>query len=129
MLEKNASQLSPSRVINIGSIDGLRVPKLETYSYSSSKAALHHLSRHLASHLAPRFITVNTVAPGPFQSKMMKTTLENFHDIIVDGVPLKRLGEPEDMAAVCIYLSANSGKYVTGALITVDGGSVVSSKI
>ena len=76
-LEVAASDTDPARVINIGSIDGLQVPALETYSYSASKAAVHHMSRVLAKKLAPKRITVNAIAPGPFKSKMMAATLEN----------------------------------------------------
>jgi NAD(P)-dependent dehydrogenase (short-subunit alcohol dehydrogenase family) len=112
----------PARVINIGSIDGLVPPMLETYAYSSSKAAVHHLTRHLARRLAPE-ITVNAVAPGPFESKMMAATLDQFGDAIRDSNPLKRIGEPEDMAGVALYLGSRAGAYLTGAVIPVDGGT------
>jgi NAD(P)-dependent dehydrogenase (short-subunit alcohol dehydrogenase family) len=111
----------PARVINIGSIDGLTVPLLETYAYSTSKAALHHLTRHMARRLAPE-ITVNAVAPGPFESKMMAATLERFGDAIRASNPLRRIGEPEDMAGVAIYLASRAGAYLTGTVIPVDGG-------
>jgi NAD(P)-dependent dehydrogenase (short-subunit alcohol dehydrogenase family) len=124
MLERGARPGDPARVINIGSIDGLRVPFLETYAYSASKAAVHHMTRVLAVHLAPR-ITVNAVAPGPFESKMMAVTLERFKDAIVASCPLGRIGEPEDMAGVAIYLSSRAGAYVTGQVIPVDGGITV----
>ena len=78
---------------------------LETYAYSSSKAAVHHLTRVLAQRLAPK-ITVNAVAPGPFESKMMAETLERFRDAIVAACPMGRIGEPEDMAGVAIYLAS-----------------------
>src|SRR6516225_7293294 len=112
----------PARVINIGSIDGLRVPEFPTYSYSASKAGLHQLTRVLARELGPRHITVNAVAPGPFESKMMAATLETFGDAIADAAPLKRIGRPDDMAGVAIYLASRAGAYVTGAVIPVDGG-------
>jgi NAD(P)-dependent dehydrogenase (short-subunit alcohol dehydrogenase family) len=121
-LEKAATAADPARVINVGSIDGLHVPALETFAYSSSKAAVHHLTRVLARQLAPRHVTVNAVAPGPFQSKMMAATLERFHDAIVASCPLGRIGEPEDMGGVAIYLASRAGAYLTGAVIPVDGG-------
>lgn len=122
MLEKAAKPGDPARVINIGSIDGIQVPMLDTYAYSASKAAVHHMSRVLAIKLAARNITVNAVAPGPFESKMMAVTLERFKDAIVGSCPLGRIGEPEDMAGIAIYLASKAGAYVTGAVIPVDGG-------
>jgi len=120
-LERAVRPGDPARVINIGSIDGLQAPLLETYSYSASKAAVHHLTRVLAHKLAPR-ITVNAIAPGPFESKMMHETLERFRDAIVGSCPLGRIGEPDDMAGAAIYLASRAGAYLTGAVIPVDGG-------
>jgi len=122
LLERAARPGDPARIINIGSIDGLHVPVLETYAYSSSKAAVHHLTRVLAHQLASRGITVNAIAPGPFESKMMAATLERFRDVIVGSCPLGRIGEPEDMAGTAIYLASRAGAYLTGAVIPVDGG-------
>ena len=121
-LEAAASPEDPARVINVGSIDGIQVPALETYAYSTSKAAVHHLTRVLAKRLAPQRITVNAIAPGPFESKMMAATLRSFGDAIVASCPLQRIGTPEDMAGVAIYLASRAGAYVTGAVIPVDGG-------
>ena len=121
LLRARADAEDPSRIINIGSVDGLRAPEMETFSYSASKAAVHHLTRHLARHLAPT-ITVNAVAPGPFESKMMAATLDAFGDAIKASVPLKRIGRPDDMAGVALYLASRAGAYVTGAVIPVAGG-------
>ncbi len=120
-LEAAGTDDDPARVINIGSIDGIRVPILETYSYSASKAAVHQLTRHLAKRLAPR-VTVNAIAPGPFQSKMMAATLEAFGDEIASQAPMKRIGRPDDMAGAAIFLASRAGAYLTGAVIPVDGG-------
>jgi NAD(P)-dependent dehydrogenase (short-subunit alcohol dehydrogenase family) len=121
-LRAAATPDDPARVINIGSIDGLRAPALPTYAYSASKAGLHHLTRVLARELGPRQITVNAVAPGPFESKMMAATLAAFGDQIAAASPLGRIGRPDDMAGVAVYLASRAGAYVTGAVIPVDGG-------
>jgi NAD(P)-dependent dehydrogenase (short-subunit alcohol dehydrogenase family) len=112
----------PARVINVGSIDGLRVPPMPTYAYSASKAGLHHLTRVLARELGPRHITVNAVAPGPFESKMTAALLDQYREAAVAAAPLRRIGRPEDMAGVVVYLASRAGAYVTGAVIPVDGG-------
>jgi NAD(P)-dependent dehydrogenase (short-subunit alcohol dehydrogenase family) len=122
LLEAAGTADDPARVINVGSIDGLRVPELPTYSYSASKAGVHQLTRVLARELGPRHITVNAVAPGPFESKMMAATLAEFGDEIAASSPLGRIGRPDDMAGVAIFLSSRAGAYVTGAVIPVDGG-------
>ncbi|MCP3987424.1 MAG: SDR family oxidoreductase [bacterium] len=122
LLRKAAAAEDPARVINIGSIDGISPPDLETYAYSSCKAGLHHLTRVLAKRLAREDITVNAVAPGPFQSKMMAATLDQFGDHIRASNPRGRIGEPSDMAGVALFLASRAGAYVTGTVIPVDGG-------
>ena len=122
LLEKGGRPGDPARVINIGSIDGLRVPQFESYAYSASKAAVHHLTRALAVRLAAHGVTVNAIAPGPFESKMMAETLSQFRDAIVAACPLGRIGEPEDMAGAAIFLASRAGAYLTGTVIPVDGG-------
>ena len=121
LLDAAGSPEEPARVINIGSIDGIHVPILETYSYSASKAAVHQLTRHLARRLAPS-ITVNAIAPGPFESKMMAATLDAVGEQIAASAPLKRIGRPDDMAGTAIFLASRAGSYVTGSIIAVDGG-------
>ncbi|MCU1485148.1 MAG: dehydrogenase, short-chain alcohol dehydrogenase like [Actinomycetia bacterium] len=112
---------APARVINIGSLSGERVGNLDNYAYTSSKAALHHLTRHLARRLAPE-ITVNAIAPGPFESKMMAPVLEAHGDAIARSVPLGRIGAPEDIAGAAIYLASPAAAWVTGTILTLDGG-------
>jgi NAD(P)-dependent dehydrogenase (short-subunit alcohol dehydrogenase family) len=121
LLRAAATPDDPARVINIGSIDGIHVPVLETYSYSASKAAVHQLTRHLARRLAPD-VTVNAIAPGPFESHMMAATLAAFGEQIARSAPLKRIGRPDDMAGAAIFLASRAGSYLTGAVIPVDGG-------
>ena len=128
LLEASGSAEDPARIINVGSIDGLNVNKMGTYSYGPSKAAIHHLTRTFASHLAERFITANAIAPGPFPSKMTAGVAEVMGDEITKNVPLKRWGEPADMAGAAIYLASKAGAYVSGAVIPVDGGIVASSR-
>ena len=121
-LERRASQDDPSRIINVGSIDGLRVSALPTYAYAASKAGIHHLTRVLAAELGPRCVTVNAIAPGPFESKMMAATLAEFGETIAQAAPLRRIGRPDDMAGTAVYLASRAAAYVTGAVIPVDGG-------
>lgn len=114
----------PARVINIASVDGIHVPTLETYPYSASKAGVIHMTKVLAKRLVGDNITVNAIAPGPFESKMMAATLKNFGGAIAQAIPRKRIGEPSDMAGTAIFLSSKAGAYITGVTIPVDGGMV-----
>jgi NAD(P)-dependent dehydrogenase (short-subunit alcohol dehydrogenase family) len=125
-LRAAAAPEGPSRVINIGSIDGLRTPAVENYSYSASKAALHMLTRHLAKRLAAENITVNAIAPGPFESKMMAFILDDpeARRAVESAVPLGRIGRPDDVAGLTLFLCSRAGSYLTGAVIPLDGGIV-----
>ena len=100
------------------------MPALESYAYSTSKAGVHMLTRHLASTLAAESITVNAIAPGPFDSKMMAFVLDDpqTRAAVAEHVPLGRIGEPDDMAGAAIFLASRAGRYLTGAVIPVDGG-------
>ena len=124
LLRAAASADDPARIINTGSVNGLTPPGMDTFSYSSSKAAVHMLTRHLGKELAPDHITVNAIAPGPFDSNMMAFALNdpNSRAAIASGVPMGRIGMPDDMAGVAIYLASAAGAYVTGAVVPVGGG-------
>ena len=124
LLRAQAAAERPSHVINIASINGVAPPSLETYAYSSSKAGCIMLTRHLAKRLAGDHVLVNAIAPGPFQSQMMAATLAEHSDQIRASNPLKRIGQPEDIAGVAIFLSSRASGYTTGAVIPCDGGSV-----
>jgi NAD(P)-dependent dehydrogenase (short-subunit alcohol dehydrogenase family) len=121
LLDAKGSAESPSRVINIGSIDGIHVPAMDTFAYSASKAAVHQLTRHLAKTFAPK-ITVNAIAPGPFPSRMMRATLDAHGDEIAAATPMKRIGQPADMAGAAIFLASSAASYITGVILPVDGG-------
>lgn len=128
LLTKNASPADPSRVINIGSIDGLRVSTTDNFAYGASKAAVHFLTRNLAVRLAPQGLTVNAIAPGPFESKMMDFMLEKYRDRIEAENPLGRIGSPEDMAGLALYLASPATRYLTGQVIALDGGRHLGSR-
>ena len=128
LLKQGASQQNPSRVINIGSIDGLRVSTMDNFSYGASKAAVHFLTKNLALRLGPKGVIVNAIAPGAFQSNMMNATLEKFQDKIESENPLGRIGSPEDMAGLALYLASNASKYMTGQVIALDGGRHIGAR-
>lgn len=122
LLEASATADETASVINVGSIDGLRVTPLPTYPYSASKAGVHQLTRVLASELGPRNVRVNAIAPGPFESKMMAATLAERGDEIAQSSVLGRIGRPDDMAGAAVFLASRASAYVTGAVLPVDGG-------
>lgn len=132
LLEAAASADDPARIINIGSIDGIRPPRLQTYSYSPSKAALHAMTRQLAAEFAPRHVLVNAIAPGPFPTWMLSTGVGGGGDVentdwnaIARANPRGRVGTPEDIAGLAIFLASRAGAYTVGEIITCDGGIVV----
>lgn len=122
LLRAAASSDDPARVINIGSIEGDRTPQVENYAYTTSKAANHHLTRILAHRLASEQITVNGIAPGPFPSKMMAVELGERQSDYEAANPMGRIGQPDDMAGISIFLSSRASSYITGQIIAVDGG-------
>jgi NAD(P)-dependent dehydrogenase (short-subunit alcohol dehydrogenase family) len=124
LLRAAATSDDPARVINLGSIDGIRTSPRDNYSYGASKAAVHHLSRQLAGRLAPENITVNAIAPGPFESRMTKFVVDDpeLREEVLAEVPLRRWGRMEDVAGMVQFLSSRAGSYVTGAVLPLDGG-------
>lgn len=122
LLRQAATPQNPARIINIGSVGGLRVSGRENYAYVASKAGLHHLTRALAKRLGSENITVNAIAPGPFPSKLTEGVSQEVKDTLCRQIPRGRFGESEDIAGTVIYLASRAGAYVTATLIPIDGG-------
>ncbi len=122
LLEAAATPDDFAKVINIGSIDGQRVSEVETYSYAASKAAVLHLTRMMAKFLAGRHVAVNAIAPGFFPSKMTAGLMDMMSDEILGATPMRRMGNPTDMAGVALFLASRASGFLCGSTVTVDGG-------
>ena len=121
LLKAAATKAHPAKVINIGSIDGIRLNPWETYSYHASKSAILYLTKRMAARLVQDQINVTAIAPGAFASDMNRAARDHA-DAVASNIPNKRIGVAEDMAAAAIYLASDAGNYVVGDTITVDGG-------
>lgn len=128
LLEAGATEASPARIINIGSVYAETTEVMNAYSYTASKAAIHQLTRVMAHDLAPRRILVNAIAPGLFPSKMTHFVLKNdtARDALLKAIPLGRAGTPEDIAGLAMFLCSRAGSYITGAIIPIDGGILIA---
>jgi NAD(P)-dependent dehydrogenase (short-subunit alcohol dehydrogenase family) len=133
LLEAGATAEDPARVINVGSVDGIRTPSFDTVSYGPSKAALHTLTSQLAGKLVKRNIILNAIAPGPFPTWMLSTGVGTGGDVegtdwdaLGRTMPRGRIGTAEDIAGLAIFLASRAGAFTVGAVITCDGGIVVS---
>lgn len=134
LLEAAGTPDTPARVVNVGSIDGIKTPMFDTFSYGPSKAAVHHLTRVLAAHLIKRNIIVNAIAPGPFPTWMLSTGVGGGGDVdntdwdaVGKANPRGRVGTPEDIAGLAIFLSSRASGFTVGDVVTCDGGSVAAS--
>ncbi len=134
LLRNSATSDDPARVINIGSVDGIKTPGFDNFSYGPSKAAVHHLTRQMAAHLVRENIIVNAIAPGPFPSWMLSAGVGFGGQVegadwetVGRGNPRKRVGTMEDIAGLAIFLSSRAGAYTVGETITCDGGAVAVS--
>jgi NAD(P)-dependent dehydrogenase (short-subunit alcohol dehydrogenase family) len=125
-LKAAGSQDRPAKVINVASIDGMKLNPQETYSYHASKSGLIYLTRRMAATLIKDWIVVTCIAPGPFASEMNRDARDHA-DEVARRVPLRRIGTDEDMAAAAIYLASRAGDYVVGATIPVDGGVALAT--
>ncbi len=131
LLARAGSRDDPARVINVGSMEGLHIPTVHAagnYAYTASKAAVHHLSRHLAVELGSRDITVNAIAPGFFPSKMTEHILGEQLREVEGNALLGRVGRAEEMAGIAVYLSSRAGAYTTGTVIPIDGGTILNHR-
>ncbi len=125
LLEAAGTAADPARVINLGSVDGWHTPIFENFSYAAGKAAIHHLTRMTAAHLASRNICVNAITPGYFDTDMTAPMIESMGlDALLAIVPQKRLGQYQDMAGVAVFLAAKASAYLTGVTLPVDGGII-----
>lgn len=129
LLKATATQSDPARVINIASIDGIITPALDTFAYSAGKAAVIHMSEVLAGKLIDDNITVNSICPGAFQSRMMRATIAAVGDGLSARSLGKRIGSPDDMAGACLFLASRASSWMTGAKLVLDGGQVARPKL
>jgi len=125
-LKTAASREQPAKVINIASIDGIRLNPQDTFSYHASKSGLIYLTRRMAATLIADAINVTAIAPGAFASEMNRVARDH-GDEIAKRIPSRRIGRDEDMAAAAIYLASRAGDYVVGETIAVDGGVALAS--
>lgn len=123
-LEAAGRPNDPARIINIGSVAGNSVHRLNAYAYSASKAALHHLTRELAAELASRHIAANVIAPGWFSTGMTAAVRADPQAMerTRRRIPFGRFGEPSDIVGAAVFLGSPAAAYITGAMIPVDGG-------
>ncbi|MBT4903209.1 MAG: 3-oxoacyl-[acyl-carrier-protein] reductase [Verrucomicrobia bacterium] len=112
------------RIINIASVIGL-IGNAGQSNYAASKAALIGFTKSIAKELASRGITVNAIAPGFIETDMTAALSEKMREGILGNVPLERFGSPDDIAHAAVFLAMEPSGYITGQVLTVDGGMVM----
>ena len=133
LLTEAGSRGPHASVINIASVDGIRIPADNDWAYAMGKAALIHLTRQWAGRMGNkggreggRNITFNAIAPGPFPGLLDPyLATEEGYAAISAATVVGRPGKPEEIGAACVYLASRAGAYVTGAVLPVDGGLLV----
>ena len=109
------------RIINIASVNGVKGQAGQT-NYSAAKAGVIGFSKALAAELAAKGVTVNVIAPGYIATAMVMAIKPEILQGIIDGVPMKRLGKPEEIGAACVYLASENASFMTGATLNINGG-------
>ncbi len=116
------------RIVNVASVEGIRGSGLLPV-YSATKAGVIGMTRSNAVELARFGVTVNAVCPGPIQTEMLSPLLadEKYHEKLIKGVPMRRLGVPEDVAGAVAFFASEESSFITGNVLVIDGGMTVKA--
>jgi gluconate 5-dehydrogenase len=109
-------------IVNVASIAGLGGGQLNTVGYNASKAAVINFTRALAIEWATKGIRVNAVAPAMFRTRMTEAILDRAEAVVADAMPMKRIGQPGELAPAVLFLASDAASYITGQVLAIDGG-------